>query len=189
MITPIFFYGDLWMRIEIEQSKKIYQGRAFDVRKDYIRLPNGSTKQRDVVEHPPAVTILPVDEEKNIWFIRQYRHPVDEVLLELPAGVMDQGESPIGTAQREIREEIGMYANHLELIGKFYLAPGYSTELMYVFLARELSRAPLPADDDEFISIEKIPIHLAFRTEHLRQLRDAKTIAALLLVRDHLINL
>jgi len=177
------------MRIELERSEKKYLGRAFDIRQDFIRLPNGSVKQRDVVEHPPAVTILPIDEENNIWFIRQYRHPVDEVLLELPAGVMDEGESPIGTAQREIREEIGMSANYLELIGEFYLAPGYSTELMYIYLARELSEAPLPADDDEFIRIEKIPIHLAYQTEYLRQLRDAKTIAALFLIRDQLVDL
>ena len=107
------------MRVSVERSDKMYRGRAFDVRRDSIRLSNGSLKQRDIVEHPPAVTILPIDRENQVWFIRQYRHPVDEELLELPAGVMESGESPLETAKREIREEIGVAAGEMELIGEF----------------------------------------------------------------------
>jgi len=163
----------------VEQSEKVYSGKAFDVQRDQIRLPDGALKQRDIVLHPPAVTILPIDNESNIWFIRQYRHPVGTSLLELPAGVMDAGETPESAARRELREEIGMCPNELTLIGEFYLAPGYSTEHMYAFHARGLSPDPLKADDDEFIEIEKIPIYSLTRKNIREICHDAKTLAVL----------
>lgn len=165
----------------VENSEKIYSGKAFDVQRDQVRLPDGTLKQRDVVLHPPAVTVLPIDDESNVWFIRQYRHPVGVSLLELPAGVMDEGETPETAARRELREEIGMSANQLSLISSFYLAPGYSTEIMYAFLARGLYPDPLKGDDDEFIEIEKIPAATLNREMIQKICQDAKTLAILLL--------
>lgn len=165
----------------IEKSENMYSGVAFDVQRDQIRFPDGTLKQRDIVIHPPAVTILPIDDESNIWFIRQFRHPVGVSLLELPAGVMDAGETPEAAARRELQEEIGMCPGELTLIGEFYLAPGYSTEHMYAFLARSLTPDPLKADDDEFIEIEKIPISSLTRKNIAGICRDAKTLAVLFL--------
>lgn len=173
------------MPIDIISQKMVYLGRAFNIRKDHVRLPNGKAHQIDIVEHRNAVTILPVGKSGTIWFIRQYRHPAEEYLLELPAGVMEAQEEPEISAQRELREEIGMAASQLHRIGGFFLAPGYSTEFMYVFLATGLLPDPLPGDDSEFLSIEKIPVAEAFSLALSGQIKDAKTLGALFLATTH----
>jgi len=175
------------MAFEIEGSKIIYQGRVFDVRQDQVRMPDGKLVRFDVVAHRGAVTILPVDDDGQVWFVRQYRHPAKTILLELPAGVMEEGEAPETSARREVREEIGMAAGELRSIGTFYLAPGYSTEFMYVFLATHLTAAPLKGDEDEFISIEKIPVQQVIQTVLAGRVQDAKTLAALFLAQPYLV--
>ena len=142
----------------------------------------------DIVEHNGAVTIVPVDSDGQIWFVRQYRHPAESVLLELPAGVMEESEGPEASALRELREEIGMAAGKLLKIGEFFLAPGYSTEYMHVYLATDLRPAPLPGDEGELIEIEGIPIQRAYA--HIREgvYRDSKTLATLLLAQPYLLN-
>lgn len=176
------------MQVEVLQSENIYQGRAFDVRRDQIRLPNGRTAAMDIVDHSQAVTILPVDAAGEIWFVRQYRHPIGELLLELPAGTLEANEDPQEAAGREIREEIGMAASELQLLSEFYLAPGYSTEYMYIYLATGLSPAPLDQDEDEYLFVEKIPTTEAYRMLASGQLRDAKTLLGLELARPHLLK-
>jgi ADP-ribose pyrophosphatase len=175
------------MAFETEGSKIIYQGRVFDVRQDQVRMPDGKLARFDVVAHLGAVTILPVDDEGLVWFVRQYRHPAKTSLLELPAGVMEKGEAPEASALREIREEIGMAAGELRSIGTFFLAPGYSTEFMHVFLATHLTEAPLKGDEDEFISIEKIPIQEVIQMVAAGRVQDAKTLAALFLAQSYLL--
>lgn len=177
------------MVFETVKSETVYQGRVFDVRREQLRLPDGRMAQIDVVAHHGAVTLLPIDEEGQIWFVSQYRHPAGRILLELPAGVMEAGEDPVVTARREIREEIGMAAGKLQKLGSFFLAPGYSTEYMHVFLATGLQPDPLQADDDELLNIEKMPVELALRQAETSQIQDAKTLAALLLARPHLASL
>ncbi len=169
------------MTIEIIQSEVVFRGKVFDIRQDQIRFPDGKRTKIDIVEHSGAVTILPIDETGSIWFIRQYRHPAGKELFELPAGVMNEGEDPAESAQRELREEIGMAANQLRLLGEFFLAPGYSTEYMYVYLATDLRVAPLQADDDESIQIEKIPIEQVSTIVRSGRIQDAKSLAALFL--------
>lgn len=169
------------MKNDILASTLIYSGRVFDVRKDLVRLPGGTTHQYDIVDHRPAVTMIPLDDERRICFIRQYRHAIGKELLELPAGVLEVDESPTAGAQREIREEIGMAANTLTLIGDFFLAPGYSSERMYVYLADNLVPDPLPKDEDEMIQIERIPIKEAYRRVKVNEIEDAKSISALML--------
>src|SRR5690554_274174 len=136
------------MAFEILNTETVFNGRVFDVRQDQVRLPNGNSARLDIVAHHPAVTLLPVDEMGRIWFIRQYRHAAGEILLELPAGVVEKGEEPEKSAGRELQEEIGMAASAIEKIGEFFLAPGYSTEYMYVYLATGLSASSLPQDED-----------------------------------------
>ncbi|HSO26858.1 MAG TPA: NUDIX hydrolase [Anaerolineales bacterium] len=167
--------------IEILESRKPFAGRAFDVRQDKIRLPGGQTTQIDIVEHVDSVGVIPLDAQGLIWFVRQYRHPAERNLLELPAGTLNGEEAPQAAALRETREEIGMAAASLEEIGVFYLAPGYSTELMHVFLARELSPDPLPQDEDELLTIEKYTAAEAFNLAARGEIMDAKSLAALLL--------
>lgn len=176
------------MEHNLISSTLVYSGRVFDVRKDLLRLPGGHTHSFDIVDHRPAVTIIPLDEEQRICFIRQYRHAAGKELLELPAGVLEAGEQPISGAQREIREEIGMAAGSLILIGEFFLAPGYSNEKMFVFLAESLLPDPLPQDPDEIIRVEKIPVEEAFRLVRANEIEDAKSISALLLALPYFIK-
>ncbi len=174
------------MPFEIIQSNSVYKGRVFNVRQDEVRREDGGVMRLDVVEHSNSVTIIPLDEDGNIWFVNQYRHPAGGNLLELPAGVIESGETAEACAYREIREETGMGCNLLDLIGSFYLAPGYTTEFMYVFLARDLYSNPLQADEDEFITVEKIPAGAAMKMAEGDQIKDVKTLGALLLARTRM---
>jgi ADP-ribose pyrophosphatase len=173
---------------EILKSEITYRGRVLDVRQDQVRLDNGSQVNLDVVVHRGAVTMVPVDADGQVWFVRQYRHAIEDDLLELPAGALEEGEPPANAAQREIREEIGMAAGRLEEIGTFYLAPGYSTEFMHVFLARELRPDPLEGDMDEVLSVEKFPISRVYEFVKAGEIRDAKSLAALFLARPYLMG-
>jgi ADP-ribose pyrophosphatase len=171
------------MSFKTIHSELIYQGRVFNVRRDKVQLPNGKEATLDIVEHNDAVTLIPLDEEGKIWFVRQYRHPAEEEILELPAGLVEEGEPAETSALREIREEIGMAAGKIEKLGVFYLAPGYSAEFMHVFLATELQPEALEADEDEFLSVEKYSIEDAYALAASGKIRDAKTLAALFLAR------
>jgi ADP-ribose pyrophosphatase len=174
------------IRFQTVQSKVIYRGRAFNVRKDEVRLPNGGTTNLDIVEHVDAVTILPLDDEGQIWLVRQYRHPAGIEILELPAGILDEVESPLSCAHREIQEEIGMGARRLEKIGEYFLAPGYSTEYMHVYLAMDLFPSVLPHDEDEFLSVVRYPLPRIFDAVRSGEIQDAKTLASLYLAQPFL---
>ena len=174
------------MVFEVVNSTQVYKGKVFNVRQDQVRMPAGKIVSLDIVDHNGAVAVVPVDELGQIWFIRQYRYAAGQELLELPAGVLEEGESPDEAAGREIREEIGMAAGELKRVGGYFLAPGYSTEYLHVFLARQLSPSPLPQDEDELIVVEKIPVEKAYKMAQSGQLSDSKSLAALLLVQAHL---
>jgi len=169
------------MSFEMIGTKTVYEGRVFNIRLNQIRLPNGRSIQVDIVEHRSSVTLVPIDYDGRIWFVRQYRYPAEKNLLELPAGVTNENETPIQSAQRELREEIGMAAGRLTLLGEFYLAPGYSTEYMHVFLAEDLKPSPLSPDVDEFIDLEKISFDQVLNLIRSGDIHDAKSLAALLL--------
>jgi len=169
----------------IKRSEQVFQGKVFDVRRDWVRLPNGGETVLDIITHHGAVTLVPLDAEDRIWFVRQYRHAAGETILELPAGTLEPDEAPEACAAREIREEIGMEAQHLRLIGEFYLAPGYSTEYQYVYLATGLRPNPLPQDDDEFLEPVAFPREDVYRMVREGVFRDAKTLAALLLAQAY----
>lgn len=174
------------MKFKLISSELIYHGEVFSVRRDILRTPADQRINLDIVEHDDAVTILPLDEQGRVWFVRQYRHAAERDLLELPAGKLEPMEPPEECARREIREEIGMAAEQLEKLGSFYLAPGYSTEFMHVYLATGLYPDPLPGDEDEFLSVTAFPVEKVFELAASGQLIDAKSLAALLFFRDRL---
>lgn len=176
------------MTFEFLRSEILMKGRAFTIRRDYLKTPDGRETKFDIVEHGGSVILIPIDEDGNLLFVRQYRHAAGKDLLELPAGTRDGDEPFEECAAREIREEVGMEAGALTYVGSFYLAPGYSTEYMGVFLATDLRHNPLEADDDEFLSVEKIPLRQALEMAERGEMPDAKTLAALLLARPYLIN-
>jgi ADP-ribose pyrophosphatase len=177
--------GEL-MKFELLKSEITYAGRAFSVRVDHLMTPSGNTVKYDIVQHIGSISIVPVDENGQLYFVRQYRQAAQKELLELPAGTLEVGEPPAEAAAREIREEIGMAAKNIKEIGSFYLAPGYSTELMYVFLATGLTHDPLDPDADEYLSVEKMSATKAFELAENGQLQDAKSLAALLLAKPYI---
>lgn len=167
------------MPTRVLRTETVFRGRAFNVRLDEIEYAPGRTTRIEVVEHVGAVTMVPVDDAGQVWFIRQYRHPIGRELLELPAGTLEPAEDPAAGAARELQEEIGMRAERLEPLLSFYLAPGYSTELMHVYLARGLRPAPLPQDEDEVISVVRLPLAEALAAAARGEVQDAKSLAAL----------
>jgi ADP-ribose pyrophosphatase len=182
-----FIYSkEIPMPFELLHSESILKGRAFTIRRDTMKAPDGRETKFDIVEHGGSVVIIPIDNEGNLLFVRQYRHAAGMDLLELPAGTRDGNEPYEECAAREIREETGMEAATLKHIGSFYLAPGYSTEYMGVFLALDLQYNPLEADDDEFLSVEKVPVREAILSAERGEIPDAKSLAALLMARPHL---
>ena len=174
------------MPFELIRSETLLKGRAFLIRRDTLKTPDGRETKLDIIEHGGSVIIVPIDKDGNLLFVRQYRHAAGMDLLELPAGTLDEGEEPAVCAAREIREETGFAADKIEKIGDFYLAPGYSTEFMHVYLAQELRHDPLEADADEFLSVEKIPFAEAIQMAERGEMPDAKSLAALLLAKSHL---
>jgi ADP-ribose pyrophosphatase len=174
------------MAFETLESQSMYHGRAFDIRRDTVRLPDGRTTRLDIVEHIGSVVIVPVDADGNLYFVRQYRHAAGLDMLELPAGTLEPGEDPLVCAQREVREETGMASANIREIGGFYLAPGYSTEFMHVYLATELTHDPLSPDEDEFLSVEKYSLAETNKLFEDHRLPDSKSLAALLLAKSFL---
>jgi ADP-ribose pyrophosphatase len=174
------------MPFELIKSETLLQGRAFKVRRDYLKTPNGDETKLEIIEHGGSVVVVPIDKDGNLLLVRQYRHAAQQDLLELPAGTRDENEPFEECAAREIREETGMEAGNLQKVGNFYLAPGYSTEFMAVFLATELKHNPLQADFDEFLQVEKMPIRKAVDLFQSEDMLDAKSLAAWLLAKPHL---
>jgi ADP-ribose pyrophosphatase len=176
------------MDYELKASRVIFTGRVFKLRQDSLRYPDGRQVKLDIVEHDGAVVMLPVDSEDNIWFIRQYRHAAGREMLELPAGMLEADELPLQAAEREIREETGMSAGEFTHLGGFFLAPGYSTEYLHIYLARQLEPGPLAPDDDEVITVERIPVVEAYRMAEGGEITDAKSLASLMLARPRLLG-
>lgn len=174
------------MPFELIRSEMLMQGRAFKIRRDHLKTPDGRETKFEIIEHGGSVILVPVDADGNLLFVRQYRHAAGVDLLELPAGTRDGDEPFEECAAREIREETGMEAGRLQKVGEFYLAPGYSTEFMVVYVATGLKYNPLEADDDEFLSVEKIPVGEAIQRAERGEIPDAKSLAALLLAKPYL---
>jgi ADP-ribose pyrophosphatase len=170
------------MRFVTIRSNTVYHGRAFNVRQDQLCTPDGQVVNLDIVEHIGAVTIVPIDSDDNLLFVRQYRHAVERELLELPAGTLEKDELPLAAAQREMREETGMAAENFKKLGEFFLAPGYSSEYMYIYLATRLYMDPLPGDADEFLQVVKVPLSQVKNLITAGEIQDAKSLAGLYLL-------
>jgi ADP-ribose pyrophosphatase len=169
-----------------KHSELIFEGKVFNIHVDEIEKTPGKVMRVDVVEHGGAVVILPIDNDSQIWFVDQYRYPVGRRLLELPAGTLDPDEDPEDCAIRECREEIGMLPTRLTHLGGLYLAPGYSTEFVQLYLAQDLTPAPLAQDEDEDIKITRLTISEIKDRMLKGQIHDSKTLAGLFLAFQHL---
>jgi ADP-ribose pyrophosphatase len=172
----------------IISRKGVFATKLFDVEEVQIELPNKKRHRYQMVDHVDSVTILPVDEKGQIWFVSQYRVGANADLLELPAGVIEENESPLACAQREVQEETGMAARNIQPLGSFYLAPGYCNEVNHAFIARELFSSPLAPDEDEFLNINKLPIEQAYQMAQAGKIQDAKSLSTLMLARPLLLK-
>ncbi len=163
-------------------SREIYDGRIIKVRVDDILLTeSGRQSVREVVEHAPAVVIVPVDSDGNVLLVRQYRYAAKQTLLEAPAGIVEHGEDPDACAQRELAEEIGFASRNLRALGGFWASPGFCDEFLYAYLAKDLVPHKLQADGDENIEVEKVPLARIPQLIRLGEIQDAKSVAALLM--------
>lgn len=167
-------------------SQLIYQGKIINLRLDEVVLPNGKKSTREIVEHPGAVAVVPLTDNGEVFMVKQFRKAVDKVLYEIPAGKLEKGEDPYRCAQRELLEETGLVAEELLKLGEFFTTPGFSNEVMYLFLARGLKTDRQNLDGDEFIEIEKIPLDKLVDMIKSGQILDAKTIIGLLWLRSGL---
>jgi ADP-ribose pyrophosphatase len=169
------------MEHQIRSRETRYTAHTFTVEKVQVTLPDGREGNYDLVAHIGSVTILPVDDDGNIYFVKQYRIGPQQVLLELPAGTLNSGESPMHCAERELKEETGMAADTFTALGDIFLAPGYASEHMHLYLAKNLYPSPAKGDDDEFIQVEKIPVRKAYAMAASNEIHDSKTLAIMLL--------
>ena len=163
-------------------SEAIFQGRLLEVRKDEVELPNGKTSTREWINHPGAVCCVPILPDGKIALIRQYRYPVQEEMIELPAGKLDSGEEPETCAVRELEEEIGYYPEKLTFLTHIHPAIGFANEKMWLYLAEDLEKTDSKLDEDEFL--ELIPTYLSEAVQMVwdRKISDVKTIIGLLWV-------
>lgn len=168
-------------------EKNIDSNRVFDgiiLHIDHLtnELPNGKTAKREVARHVGAAAVIPVDSDGNVWFVRQFRAPIDQVLLEIPAGKLDyKGEDRFEAAKRELQEETGLTAGSWTHLTDIVTTPGFSDELISIYLAQDLSSGDSHPDDDEFLNIVRIPLDEAVEMAMKGEIPDVKTLCALLM--------
>lgn len=165
---------------EFIDSKKVFEGRIFDVTVDTVR-EGDQTYKREVVHHGGSAVILPVFDDDTIALVKQYRHPAVKYLLELPAGTLNDRELPEVGAARELEEELGLVAGRLEKLCEFFISPGFLSEKMWLYLATDLRETKQRLEDDEAIEIVRLPIDRALQMITGNEIEDAKTIIGLLL--------
>lgn len=159
----------------------IYQGRIINLRKDTALIPNGNTAVREVIEHPGGVCVAALTENDEVLFVRQFRYPYNEIVLEIPAGKRDGAdEDPLQCGIRELKEETGATAKNFIPLGELYPSPGYCGEIIWLFAATNLSFEEQSLDEDEFLTVEKIPLEKAVEMILSGEIKDAKTQAAVL---------
>ncbi|HCJ09823.1 MAG TPA: ADP-ribose pyrophosphatase [Clostridiales bacterium] len=166
-------------------SQRVFSGRLIGVRVDEVRLvPDGRTARREVVDHPGAVAVVPLTPGGEVILVRQYRYAVGEALLELPAGTLEPGEDPAACAARELLEETGRRPARLELLASVFSSPGFLSEVVHIYLAEledeEAGVGPQP-EEDERVEVVALPFAAAAAMAREGRLRDAKTVAGLLL--------
>ena len=165
---------------ELIDSENVFEGRVFGLRLDTLRTPDGHTFRREMIYHPGAVCMVPIDSDGRLLLVEQYRHGARTRLLEIPAGTLEPGEDPGETAARELREEVGMRADRVESLGGFWIAPSYATEYLHLYLCRELTPDPLPGDEDEDIEVVRLTPDEAVAAIDSGRIIDAKSIAGIL---------
>jgi len=160
-------------------STRVFEGRMISVRVDNVQLPTEKKVTREVVEHPGAVAVVAIREDKTVVMVRQYRHPAGKILLEIPAGKLDEGENPDACAVRELEEETGYKAAVIRKLATVYTTPGFTDELMHIYAAEGLGQSKQNMDEDEFIDIDYYTPQQLKEMIQAGQIEDAKTLLGL----------
>jgi ADP-ribose pyrophosphatase len=161
-------------------SKVMFEGRILKMMVDDVELPDGSTSFREIVGHPGGVCVAPIDDDNNLYFVKQYRYPYHEIVLELPAGKLEKGMSPLDNGKRELKEEVGAEGYSFISLGQVYPSPGYTQEIIHLYACKIKNVGNQQLDQGEFLNVEKIHIDKAVEMVLNNQLPDSKTQIAIL---------
>ena len=161
-------------------GETVFDGKIMHVRRDIVELSDGSESFREVVDHSGGVCVLAVDDEGRVLTVRQFRYPFERVLREIPAGKLEKGEDPDKAAERELREETGAVAGKMERLGEIYPTPAYCGEIIRMYLARDLVFGENDLDEGEFLDVERVPFDELVEKVFAGEIRDAKTVTAVL---------
>jgi ADP-ribose pyrophosphatase len=165
-------------------SKRIYEGKVLNLRVDNVLLDGKHNAMREVVEHRGAAVIVPILDQDQVMLVRQYRYPIGTELLEIPAGTLNDGESPEDCARRELEEETGYSSEDVVKMFECYVAPGYSTEKLHFYLARKLTKTRQNPDEDERLSVEMVSLSNVMEKIRSGEICDAKSICAIFRTSD-----
>lgn len=160
-------------------SKMIYEGGMVSLKVDKVELPNGKVSTRDIVMHQGSVGVIAFTDDNRILMVRQFRKPLDKVILEIPAGRLEKGEEPQVCASRELEEETGYRAENIEHLISFYTSPGYTNELKHLYKATGLSLGQVNLDEDEFVALEKLTYEECLKGIETGDICDVKTMFAI----------
>lgn len=169
-------------------SEQIFDGRVVKLFVDKAELENGDVVTREVIKHPGGVCVVPLDENGNVLFVKQYRYPHHQIMLEIPAGKLEWGESHHDCGLRELKEETGCTCDNYTYLGSLIPTPAYCGEVIHMYLAEGLHYGEQSLDEDEFLDIEKIPLRKAAEMIMNNEIADAKTQLAILktvMLKDH----
>lgn len=165
-------------------SDLLYEGRIINLSKDTVLLENNKEATREVISHPGGVCIVPIDDEGNVYMVRQFRYPYKSVIMEIPAGKLNYGEDPLTCGKRELLEEIGATADEYISLGELYPTPAYCDEIIYIYLARGLNFSQQNLDDDEFLEVDKLPFKQVFQMVMNNEIKDSKTQIGILKAKE-----
>ena len=166
------------------KEETIFEGRIFTVKKREVELENGNLRQREVVLHNGGAAVLPVDDKGYIYLIRQFRSPFGQEVLEIPAGKLEKGEDPFEAAKRELSEETGFTAKNYTNLGEVWPTVGFCSEILYIWMATELEKGDTHFDEDEFVTLVKMPLKDAWKLCMNGTIKDSKTVVAIMKAKE-----
>lgn len=172
------------MKLEEKTVNKnyIYKGKIINLRVDDALLPNGKNAKREVVEHPGGVCVAALTKDNELLLVKQFRYPYAQEILEIPAGKREAGEDPLCCGKRELAEETGAQSDNFEFLGQIYPTPGYTNEIIYLYLAKDVTFFDAHPDEDEFVEVVKMPFEEALKKVLSNEIKDSKTQIAILMI-------
>lgn len=162
-------------------KKHIYDGSVIKVEALTVELPDGKESKRDLIVHPGASVVIPLNDKGELYMVTQYRKAIEKVSLEIPAGKLDKGENPADCARRELKEETGLDAGNLEHLISVHSTPGFCNEVLHLYIATDLKEGTACADEDEFISCSRVPVAELVNKVLKHEITDAKSIIGILM--------